>query len=157
MPTEIHIPCSDILETIDLGEIKLSRTNSGFLFEAKGGLQTFVHSRFIDPCEMIRGVWDVHKSLESGTFGDEETIKNAETFINAVLYSMQAPIFCSLDSAILYETMAAMLGSFRKYSETMLLQEGRPETEEDVKANVEFEQVSDGLQTIVGAELPDKD
>lgn len=150
-PVELEVPCSEVKETIDFGACKISRTIRGYLFEAKGGLYTFVESRMVSVCAMLNTVFEFHNKEDK----TEEEQMLYDNFINAVQYCLQAPIFASMNEGSLFAIATEILRVFNEYcAENYTNAEYVPETEEDIKANNEMENMGRALETLANAPLP---
>lgn len=150
-PVELIVPVKEVKESIDFGACKISRTIRGFLFEAKGGLYTFVESRMQSIYTMLDSLFQLHNK-ENKT-DDEKNMYNL--FRDAVLYIFQAPIFASINEKMLFEISTDMLRHFNEYyDENYTNAKPHDETEEDIKANNEFENVNEAIQTLVDSPLP---
>ena len=129
-PTELEVPCSEVQETVDFGACKISRTIRGFLFEAKGGMYTFVEHRMASVCAMLNTIFALNKE-ENKT---KKESKIYDTFVTAVEYVMQAPIFASLNEESLFSVATSVLHNFNEYSDRYYTDAQAPEhTEEDYK------------------------
>lgn len=151
-PTEIFIPLTDIEKSYDLGAVKISKVKSGkYIFEAKGGMWTIVDMRMkglYGSCEYLCGHLD-HPSED-----DEQRALN-QTLCEAMLYAFQAPIFCALDQRILLEVTTKLVALFGQLAEELMPKIATPETEEDVKKNIAFENVNKAVDKIVNTPIPD--
>lgn len=153
-PVELIVPCKEVKETIDFGACKISKTIRGFLFEAKGGLYTFVDLRMQSICTMLQTLFDLHAKDDKTE--DENTIY--ENFRDAVLYTFQAPIFASLNEKSLFEIATANLKTFNDYAEEHYTNaEAVDETEDDIRENIALQNASDALETLANPPLPHED
>lgn len=150
-PTELSVPCKEVKASIDLGACKISRTIRGYLFEAKGGLYTFVDLRMGRVCAMLNTLFELHAKDEKSE--DEQTVYS--TFVNAVEYVFQAPIFASMNETSLFSIATSILHVFNEYCNENFTNAEAPErTEEDYKADVEFEQFEQAAEVLVNAPIP---
>lgn len=148
---ELIVPVKEVKQTINFDAYTLKKTPRGILFTAKGGLYTFVESRMQAVYEMLDRVFYIHDNPAE----DEETQNLYSAYTDAVAYCMQSPIFCSLGEKTLYETATTLLRCFNEHCEENYEKaELYEETEEDVKANTEFEQAQTAIETIANAPLP---
>ncbi len=148
---ELIVPTKDVIERIDFGSFSIARTSQGYLFEAKGGLSTFVSLRMQAVCDMIQYVFEMYNNPSD----DEEQKKIADSYMAAVGYIMQTPIFASLNEMALYDIAANILRAFNEYvANNVNNAELKEETEEDIKANIEAENIAKAVEMIV--ETPNK-
>ena len=110
-PVELIVPTKEVKESIDFGPCKISRTTRGFLFEAKGGLKTFIEFRMSRVCVMFRTLFELHGKVDKTD--DEKELY--DSFSSAVLYVCQALIFSSLNEASLFNNAANILKTFNEY------------------------------------------
>lgn len=153
-PVEIEVPCKEVKETLDFGACRISRTIRGYLFEAKGGLFTFVDLRMQSICTMIQTLFDLHNK-EDKTEDDNIVYENFQT---AIEYCFQAPIFASLEETSLFEIATAILKTFNDYAvENYVNAEAVDETAQDVRDNIESENMARGLEALANTPLPPED
>lgn len=151
-PTEIHIALSDVEKSYDFDAVKLTKTKVGkFIFEAKGGMWTIVDMRMQALYGALQHICDY---LDNPTT-DKDADALEQTFRDATMYAFQTPILCSLDQRMLYDVIAKMLESFREYSEELMPKQATPETEDDIKANIELENQSKAFLDMANAPIPD--
>lgn len=150
-PVELEIPTKEVKETIDFGACKISRTIRGYLFEAKGGMYTFVESRMSRVCAMFNTIFELHAKENK----DEEEQKLYNAFVDAVQYVLQAPIFASLSEISLFAIATNIRSVFNEYCKEYFEEaEATEETEEDIKANDEDEKIAKGLEVIANIPVP---
>jgi hypothetical protein len=143
---EIHVPISTITDEIDFDSTKIQRCAQGFLFTAKGGLQTLVSWRMNAVCEMIDAIFKFRDQPTE----DKEELSFRELYTAAIQYVFQAPLFSSLGQQALFEIATKILETFRTNAEEKI-DSATPseETEEDVKANIEAEREEEFLNNMV--------
>lgn len=150
-PVELEIPVKEVKETIDFGACKVSRTIRGYLFEAKGGLYTFVESRMGRVCAMFNTIFELHAKEDK----TEEEQKLYDAFVDAVLYVFQAPIFASLSEISLFAIATNILSVFNEYGKEYFEKaEAHDETEDDIEANNEAEKIAKGFEIIANTPVP---
>lgn len=148
-PMELSVPCHEVKETLDFGACRISSTIRGYLFEAKGGMYTFVESRMNAVCEMLDTLFSLHKKADKNELEGEDK-ELYETFLDAVLYVFQAPIFSSIDQCSLFSNAASILKSWNDYAEEHYSNaEIKDDTEQDVKENIEFEKAAEGMGILI--------
>lgn len=151
----LDIPLSEIKDEIDLGANKLYRTIRGYAWECKGGMITFVEYRMARVCTMLQTLIEMYQTQDSQT---EEGKELFNSFSTAVAYIMQAPIFSSLDERALFQNATAILSNYQEFcTEHYTHAEAVDETEEDIKANNEFEQMGQAIEALANAPLPPED
>lgn len=150
----VDVPLADVKESIDFGACAIHKASSGFVFEAKGGLTAHVSWRMQSVCTMLQTLFDLHHKEDKSD--DENTIYAA--LRDAVLYVFQAPIFASMDEESLYSIATAILKTFNEYAEERYENaEPAPETEEDIKENIQLERQAEFIQQLAEAPLPPED
>lgn len=150
-PVELIVPVKEVKESIDFGACKISRTIRGFLFEAKGGLYTFVESRMQSIYTMLDHLFQLHNKEDK----TDDEVDMYNLFRDAVLYVFQAPIFASINERMLFEISTDMLRHFNEYyDENYTNAEPHEETEEDIKANNEFDKTNEAVKVLVDSPLP---
>lgn len=148
-PVELSVPCREVKETLDFGACRISSTIRGYLFEAKGGMYTFIESRMSAVCGMLDALFTLHKKKAENGLEDEEK-EIYETFLDAVLYVFQAPIFSSIDQRSLFSNATSILKSWNDYAEEHYGNaEIKDDTEQDVKENIEFEKAAEGMDILI--------
>lgn len=153
-PTEIFIPTADIEKSYDFETTKLSKTRTGqFIFEAKGGMYTVVEMRMRSLYELCEHIVEYLDNPSN----DTELNDMESSLRDATLYSFQTPILCSLDQRMLYEVIAKMIESFNEYATELVTQDLKPETEKDIKDNIEFDNSMKAVNEIINAPIPDTD
>lgn len=151
VPSELTIPVSEIKDSIDFGACKVSKTIRGYLFEAKGGLYTFVESRMAALCAVFNTLFDLHHK-EDKTSDENELY---ESFASCLQYVYQAPIFASMSLATMYEVATDLLKRFNAFAEENFTNtEAVDETEEDIKENIAFDNIGKAMETITSAPIP---
>jgi hypothetical protein len=159
---ELQVTTKSITDSIDFGAVKVDRCAQGFLFTAKGGLQTLVSWRMQRVCGLIQLLFTIRDEF-SGEELDEETRKYYQTVATAVQYVFQAPIFASSDSLALLDIATAIVTAFNASAERKLAEaeaEGATEeTEQDVKDNIEAERQEQVFNQLIdeGEKLPNYD
>ena len=148
-PVEMIVPTKEVKETIDSGSVRISRTIRGFLFEAKGGMYTFVDNRMVAVCAMLHTLFELHNKERN-----EEEESLYFSFQNAVSYIFQTPIFASLDEKMLFRTAADILKNFREYIEIKENTAPHEETEKDIESNNVAEQYADALEELKNVPTP---
>lgn len=143
---ELVVPTAEVIEERNLGALRLVKTHSGFLFEVKGGMFTFVHLRLTGVYDALSALFDL---LEK-----EDTTEDENAFISAFMYVLQAPLMCSLNQGILYSVGAELLKQFNIFSQELLETPLQPETTEEVKKNIEFENANDFAEQLTKSEIP---
>lgn len=147
-PVELIVPCKEVKDTIDFGACKVSRTIRGYLFEAKGGLHTFVSLRMERVCAVFNTLFELSKKT------DEVDKEIYDAFSNAVQYIGQALIFSSLNEKSLFANATAMIHNFNEYcDEHYHNAEEVEETEEDIKENMELEKASEAMEMLASDDL----
>lgn len=150
-PVEIEVPVREVKETIDFGACKISRTIRGYLFEAKGGMHTFVSLRMTAVCTMLDTLFQLHNKEDK----TDDEVNLYEVFKDAVLYCFQAPIFGSINEKCLFDISTDILRTFSEYcSEEYDLDEDVPETEEDIRENIEAEKMAEALEILAESPMP---
>jgi hypothetical protein len=142
---EICVPSTTVTDEIDFGSTKIQRTAQGFLFTAKGGLQTLISWRMNAVCQMIQWLFDWKETPTD----DEEEKKVREAHTSAVLYLMQAPLFGAIGQTQLFEIATHILSVFNAYAEEHKDVEPSEETEADIKANIEAEREQEVIDRMV--------
>lgn len=135
VPQELEVPVASVRDTLDFDAMKIQECEAGYLVTAKGGMQTFVHRRMTAVIEMLEQVFKVQREmLPQAT---DESRKQYESFVSAVLYVFQAPIFASINATGLYEIATEIVRSFNDYAERQMAA-AKPsiETKEDVEGNI---------------------
>lgn len=146
---ELIVPTAEVIGERDMDSIRLVKTQRGFLFEAKGGMSTFVHLRMTSLYEALDALY--------GLLEKKELDENEEAFVNASFYILQAPIFCSLDQSLLYGVAANMLNLFNEYTSAVLDSMPKSETKEDIEKNIEWEKDNAVAEQLVNAQIPPMD
>lgn len=148
---ELVVPVKEVTQTLDFDAYTFKKTPRGILFTAKGGLHTFVESRMQAVYEMLDRVFYMHANPAE----DEDTKSLYKAYSDAVAYCLQSPIFCSLGEKVLFDVATTLLRCFNEHCEenyeNAVLHE---ETEEDIKANTDFEQAGEAIETIANTPLP---
>ena len=151
MNREIDVPISDVREVIDLGACVIKRTIKGYLFIARGGMYTFVEHRMSKVCTMLNTFFELYNKEEQSD--EDKAIINQ--FINAVLLIFQAPIFASMSEESLFSIALSVMREFNRYLDDNYTNAQAPErTEEDYKADAEFEQHSEALELLANSPIP---
>jgi hypothetical protein len=149
---EIMVTTSSVTDEIDFGATKIQRTAQGFLFTAKGGIQTLIGWRMQSVCNMIQPLFDFRNTPTD----DEEEKKFREIYQSAVLYILQSPIFASLSQGLMYDIATTMLRGFNEIAaEKVDNAEPTEETEADIKEEIEDENASRFIDEVANTELPD--
>lgn len=148
---ELVVPVKEVKRTLDFDAYTLKKTPRGILFTAKGGLHTFVESRMQAVHEMLDRVFYIRDNPAE----DDETKNLHSAYGDAVAYCLQAPIFCSLGEKTLFDVASTLLRCFDEHcKENYENAELHEETEEDIKANADFENAGKAIETIADAPLP---
>lgn len=147
-PVEISVPVKEVKKSIDFGACKVSRCLRGYLLEAKGGMYTFVEHRMSRVCSMLNTLFQLNAEKDN----DEESREMYDAFSTAVLYVFQSLIFSSLDERSLFDNATAIIHTFNTYaSENVEEAEPVDETEQDIHDNVEFENFTTAVQSVIDA------
>lgn len=150
----LDIPLSEIKDEIDLGANKIYRTIRGYAWECKGGMITFVEHRMSRVCAMLNTIFELHNKEDKTE--DEQSLY--DSFSTAVAYIFQAPIFSSLDEKALFQNATSILSTFQEYANKHYTNaEAVDETEEDIKENIQEEQMANALETLANTPLPPED
>lgn len=150
----IDIPLSDVKETIDFGANALHRIAGGYVWEAKGGMTTVVDWRMQSVVNMLADVYKIHHAEDDS----DEHQEAFRPYIDAVSIIMQAPIFSSLDARALFDNAASILRTFNEYTnEHYTNAEAVPESENDIRENIEAENMAKGLEALANTPLPPED
>lgn len=150
----IDVPLKDVKDTIDFGACAIHRCKDGYVFVAKGGMETHVSWRMSAVCAMLDTLFETHN--KEGKDEDENTIY--EALSTAVQYVFQAPIFSSLNEKALFDNATALLRSFHEYCDVNYTNaEAVEETEKDIKDNIEAERLAQAAEAIADAPLPPED
>lgn len=153
-PTELMIPVREVKDTIDFGHCKISRTIRGYLFEAKGGLYTFVESRMASVCTMCNTIFELHSKDDL----TEEDRQLYDSFVDAVQYVFQAPIFASMNEGSLFSIATEIIRVFNEYcTENYINAEAIEESENDIRKNIAFENAGKAMEEIANIPLPPED
>lgn len=154
MDKEIDIAANEVTDTIDLGACAIKRCKQGYIFDAKGGLQTFVSWRMGKVCAMLNTIFEYNAKADKTD--DEQTTFDA--FVDAVLYVFQCPIFSSLDERALFQNSTSILSTFQEFcNEHYTNAEAVDESEQDLRDNAEFERQSQALEELANAPIPPED
>lgn len=146
------VTTSSVTDEIDFGATKIQRTAQGFLFTAKGGIQTLIGWRMQSVCNMIQPLFDFRNTPTD----DEEEKKFREIYQSAVLYILQSPIFASLSQGLMYDIATTMLRGFNEIAaEKVDNAEPTEETEADIKEEIEDENASRFIDEVANTDLPD--
>lgn len=147
---EVVVPSHEVTETVDFGAFSLKRTIRGILFTAKGGMSTFVELRMQSVYEMLDNVFQLHNNPPA----DEEGKQNAESYIDAVAYIMQTPIFASLSAELLFDVASNLVRGFNEYVIANVDNaELKDETEADIRANIDAENIGKAMETIADEDI----
>lgn len=105
-------------------------------------------------CAILNTIFELHNKEDKTE--DEQSLY--DSFSTAVSYIMQAPIFSSLDERALFQNATAILSSYTDFcTEHYTNAEAADETEEDIKENIQAEQMADALEELANAPLPPED
>lgn len=159
MNKELCIDIADVKRTADFESFKVKETTRGYLFQyASGAYTAFVGRGYGSVCAMLDFVLNAFEKQDKGEF--EESMTTAITTV------FQAPFFAALginnpefglpvSYDALFNIATSMLKEINAYKEKHLDNaESRPETDEDVRKNIEAENVAQGIQTLIDAPLP---
>lgn len=150
----IDVPLKDVKESIDFGACAIHKVKDGYVFVAKGGMETHVSLRMQSICTMLQTLFDLHN--KEGKTDDDNALFDA--FSSAIQYTFQAPIFSSLDEKALFQNATAILNSYTEFcTENYTNAEAKNETENDYKENAEAEAAAKALETLAESPLPPED
>lgn len=150
----LDIPLSEIKEEIDFGATKLYHTIRGYAFECKGGMITFVEHRMSRVCAMFNTIFELNKKEDKTE--EEQEIYNQFTY--AVGCVMQAPLFGSMSEQALFGIATDIIRHFNDYCESGYVEAtAQEETEEDIKENIETENIAKGIEILADSPLPPED
>lgn len=149
---ELIVPVKEVSQTIDFDSYTFKKTPRGILFTLKGGLYTFVESRMRSVYEMLDNVFYMHENHVDG----EVDKQIYDAYVSATATVMQAALFSSFDEKTLYETAAGIFERFNALAEENVDNaELHEETEEDIKANIAFENAGKAIEEISNIQMPD--
>ena len=139
-PTELHVPVSDVIDTLDFDAVSFKVCKTGLLFHAKSGYTVWIEPRcralFGELFEILKAKKELlEKSPEEIKEMDEEEVDMREQYFSAWVHTLQMPVAASISPVILFKTAAAFLATFNEESERMLNQPLKEETVEDLIAN----------------------
>lgn len=144
----VDVPIAEVTEEADFGAWSLHKTAKGILFSAKGGMHTFVEMQMTSVYTMLNNVFEVNNDKEK--YGDM-----ANTYISAIAYVFQCPIFSSLSQQSLFAIATDILKAFNEFCETNYIKASEPDyTENDIKLDIEQEKLTESLETVINAPLP---
>lgn len=144
-PVELIVPCKEVKDTIEEDSYFLKRTPRGILFQTKSGVSTFVELRAGTTYQMLNQLF----ALKDTPPTTEEEKEIAELYSTAVAYTLQGPIFASLSEKSLYEHASHILQKFNEYvEENVENAELKEETEQDIKDNIEFENLDTAVKNL---------
>lgn len=153
-PVELIVPAKEVTQQVDFGSWSLKRTIRGILFEAKGGMSTFVETRMQSAYGMLSQVFDLHENPSE----DEEQKKVEDMIVDAIAYTMQCPLFSSINVPSLLDNATSILTNFNKYvSENVDNDNLKDETEDDVKEFYEAEKQREFFEGLADSQLPTAD
>lgn len=146
---ELAVPTKEVKATFDGGAYVVSKTIRGILFAAKGGMSTFVDMRMSSLYTMLDIVY-----FGEGVYAtpDDEGI-----WREAVATIMQAPIFASLGDKALFDIATFIVKSFKENAEQYLESPAHEETQEDIEANIVYENAAEALNILAEAPIPNTD
>lgn len=146
---ELAVPTKEVKATFDGGAYVVSKTIRGILFAAKGGMSTFVDMRMSS----------LYKKLDLVYFGEGvyETPDDEGRWRGAVATIMQAFIFASLSDKVLFDIAAFIIKSFREDIEQRFEAPAHEETQEDIEANIVYENAAEALNILAEAPIPNTD
>lgn len=139
-PTEIHVPVSDVIDTLDMDAVSFKVCKTGILFHAKSGYTAWIEPRcralFGELFEILKAKKELlEKSPEEIKDMDADEVDMREQYLNAWIHTLQMPVAASISPMILFKTASAFLAAFREESDRMLNQPLKEETVEDLIAN----------------------
>lgn len=144
-PVELIVPAKEVTDTIDFGACRISRTIRGYLFEAKGGMFTFVDNRMQGVIAMLNALFELHMQPRN------ELKEHVET---AVQYVFQAPIFASLKDEMLFGIATEIIKAFNEaYKDEVENAKLREETAQDVEANIAMDNISQVAQDVIEKQI----
>jgi leucyl-tRNA synthetase len=156
---EVFVPISSVSDTVDMGAYKLSRCSKGFLFTAKGGIQTLVSWGEKAICSMLETLMDIEKTKDKEE--DKDAKQTKETFSTAVKYVFGLTPFVASMGIQELLAIATCVSQTLEKSANKLLEEAavREESEQDVKDNIEYENQLKALKQLVDefSNLPNVD
>lgn len=151
---EILVPSKSVTDEIDFGATKIQRCAEGFLFTAKGGLQTLISWRMARVCALVEQLF----KFRDNPAAEPEMRRMEGVMQSAVLYVLQSPVFASLDALATLDIANAIIQTFNRYAKENI-DEALPhdETEEDIKENIEQEKAERVLEQLTqeAENLPD--
>lgn len=143
---ELIVPTKEVKDKIDFGSCMILRTIRGYLFVAKGGLSTFVDLRMVSICAMLNTIFELHTKADK----TEEEQQLYDSFVSAVQYVFQTPIFASLNDVSLFSVASNILSVFNEYcTENIDKATLHEETEEDIKANIAHDNIAKVLDEAI--------
>lgn len=141
----IDVPLSEVKRELDLGANKLYQTIRGYLWECKGGSYTFVEHRMARVCAVFNTLFYLDEQKDKS----QESKDLFDNFSSAVQYVMQAYIFASLDEKSLFTIATSILKAFNDFGEENYVNaEVQEETEQDIKENIEQENISNAIENM---------
>lgn len=146
----LDVPLSEVKRELDLGANKLYQTIRGYLWECKGGSYTFVEHRMTRVCAIFNTLFYLDEQKDKS----EESKDLFDNFSAAVQYVMQSYIFASLDEKSLFTIATSILKAFNDFGEENYVNaEVKEETEQDIKENIEQENISNAIDNMANNSL----
>jgi hypothetical protein len=143
---ELIVPVKSITDEIDYGAVKIQRCAQGFLFTAKGGLQTLVSWRMKRVCRFLDQLFIFKEKAAE----NEEEARLRGLYAAALQYVYQAPLFASASEESLMDIATCIVDTYGKFCrENIDNAEEHEETEEDVKENIELEAEINTMQRLI--------
>lgn len=143
---ELVVPTKEVKQSLDFGAYTLKRTPRGILFTAKGGMDVWVSARMSATWGMLNRVFELTENMPENV----EAQEYAEAYKGAVAYICQSPIFASMGENMLFSMASHMLQEFNTYCvdniDNAALHE---ETDDDIKANIEAENMAEFIDNAV--------
>lgn len=150
----IDVPLKDVTDNLDFGANVLYKVRDGYVWECKGGMTTHVSVRMSRVCAMLNTIFELHNKEDK----TEEEQSLYDSFSTAAAYIFQCPIFSSLDERALFQNATAILNAYTEFcTDNFTNAEAVDETEEDIKENIQDEQMANALETLANAPLPPED
>lgn len=152
-PTELHVPVSDVIDTLDFDPVSFKVCKTGILFHAKSGYTAWVEPRcralFGELFELLKAKKELlEKSPEEIKEMDADEVDMREQYFSAWVHTLQMPVAASISPMILFKTAGAFLEVFREESERMLNQPLKEETAEDLIANDDAQKQAEVLDAM---------
>ncbi len=149
-PVELIVPCADVEQTYQIDDVTtLVKTPKGYLYKYGNTFYTYIPFGLN---EFFYSFVGYEKMLSKESLSDDEQLT-----VQALNRAMQWPVTATLDEVTFWDTANAslkiMLEAHKRWSDKI----NPKETQEDIKANTEFEQNEKALDELVNAPIPDID